>query len=275
MLVQTENAEDQLCKRSNTSFGYILVRKKYSQAANREGVAAKSKAMSEFGLSNINFGIVDENCGKHGWDEPDEDNIIVYPWAFRGEIHSKAPPPEIQVLRHEIGHSFFIRFLVPNTLAYQYGGDAPDWFDEMAAVSFEGQGNRALRRCELSLYARTSGLLSFKRFLSMTHPELRVQESPSQTRGFSSSVSSNKETPIFYAMVNGFDDYLRTRLKGRRVIPELATAFMRGKPLGEFIVSELNLANEGGKFQELDLDFKAWMASDKRMQKAAKCFGQR
>jgi hypothetical protein len=64
-------------------------------------------------------------------------------------------------------------------------------------------------------------------------------------------------------------------VKGRRLIPELASVFRRGKPLGEFIVSQLSLKNEGGNFRELDADFKAWMASDKRMQKAANCFGQK
>jgi hypothetical protein len=275
MFDQAGKAYDRSCERSKTDFGYVLVRQKYRQAAIGEGVAAKAKAESELGLSNINFAILDEKCGKHGWDEPDENNIIVYPWAFGEAVPSKAPPPEVQVLRHEIGHSLFIRFLIPSTRAIQYGGDAPDWLDEMAAVSFESPGNRAMRRCELSLYARTTGLLSFKQFLSMTHPERRVQASPSPTGGFSSFVSSNKETPIFYAMVNGFDDYLRVRLVGRRLIQDLAFAFRRGKQLGEFMMSELKLTNEGGNFQELDADFKAWMASDRRMQKAAKCFGQK
>ncbi|MFN3451646.1 MAG: hypothetical protein ACK4ZE_05765 [Sphingorhabdus sp.] len=235
-------------------------------------MAAKSKASSELRISNANFGIVDENCGKHGWDETDENNIIVYAWAFSQGRKSKTPPPEIHVLRHEIGHSLFIRFLIPNTRVNQYGGDAPDWLDEMASVSFEGPGNRARRRCELSLYARTSGLLSFKKFLSMTHPELRLPAHPSQPAGFLSFVSSSKETPVFYAMVSGFDEYLRTRLKGRHVITDLVIAFRRGIPIGEFIMSELKLGNKDGDFKELDEDFKAWMISDRRMQNAAKCF---
>jgi hypothetical protein len=96
-----------------------------------------------------------------------------------------------------------------------------------------------------------------------------------QGRCFSYSAPITKEMPIFYSMVSGFDDYLRARVKGRRVISELAVAFKRGKSLSEFITSELKLTNKGGNLQELDRDFKAWMASDKRMQKAAKCFGQK
>jgi hypothetical protein len=275
MLDQTGISNYQVCERIETNFGYVLSSKKFVKGSIREGVAAKSKAKSELGLSDIKFGIVDENCGRYGWGEPDENNVAVYPWALREANSSETPPSEIQVLRHEIGHNLFIRFLIPNTRANQYGGDAPDWLDEMAAVSFEDSDSRALRRCELSLYARTSGLLPFKRFLSMAHPEHRIKTSPSQSSGYSPSAPNSNESPIFYAMVSGFDEYLRARLEGRRVIPELASAFRRGKPIGEYIVSQLKLPNLGGNFRELDADFKAWMASDKRMQKAKKCFGQK
>jgi hypothetical protein len=273
-LGQSENSTDRLCERSKTNFGYVVVHKSDRRAAIREGSAVRSKARIELGLSETEFGIVDEQCSESGWEEPDKDNIAVYPWAFRAERSPEQSTPELQVLRHEIGHSLFIRFLIPSTKAIQYGGDAPDWLDEMAAVSFEAPDDRAIRRCELSLYARTSGLLPFKHFLSMTHPEHRREAATAQQRGFTSYAPSNKETPIFYAMVSGFDDYLRARLKGKHVVPELVNAFRRGRPLGEFLVNELKLKNEGGNFHELDADFKDWMASDKRMQKAAKCFDQ-
>lgn len=109
----------------------------------------------------------------------------------------------------------------------------------------------------------------------MTHPEYRIKTSTSLTSGFTSSGPSSKETAIFYAMVSGFDEYLRTRLGSRRLIPELARAFKRGEPLGEYVVRQLKLTNEDGNFRELDADFKAWVVSDKRMQEAAKCFGQK
>ncbi len=275
MLNQSENFADSGCKRSKTEFGYVLVRKSDKQAAIREGVAAKSKATTELGLSDAEFGIADEHCSEFGWDEPDKDNIVVYPWVFRAAQSPEKSAPEINILRHEIGHSLFIRLVIPSTQAIQYGGDAPDWLDEMAAVSFEAPKDRAIRRCELSLYARTSGLLPFKRFLSMTHPEHQGETASSQRSGLTSFAPSSKETQVFYAMVNSFLDYLGARLKGRRVIPALASAFKRREPLGEFIVGELKLKNEGGNFRELDADFKSWMASDRRIQKAAKCFGRK
>jgi hypothetical protein len=271
MFEQSGNSAGSICERSKTNFGYVVVLKSDKQAAIREGIAAKKKAKSELNLSAPEFGIIDERCTKSEWGELDVDNMIVYPWVFHAAWSPEKSAPEINILRHEIGHSLFIRFLIPSTKAIQYGGDAPDWFDEMAAVSFEASNDRAIRRCELSLYARTSGLLPFKHFFSMTHPEHRGKTDPSREGELNSFAPSRKETLVFYAMVSGFDDYLRVRLKGRRVIPELVSVFKRGEPLGEFIMSELKLKNESGNFDELDADFKAWMVSDRRMRNAARC----
>jgi hypothetical protein len=271
MFEQSGNSAGSICERSKTNFGFVVVLKNDKRAAIREGVAAKKKAKSELDLNAPEFGIIDERCTKLGWGEPDVDNIIVYPWVFHVARSPEISAPEINILRHEIGHSLFIRFLIPSSQAIQYGGDAPDWLDEMAAVSFEATKDRAIRRCELSLYARTSGLLPFKRFLSMKHPEHRGKVDISQERELTSFALRSKETLVFYAMVSGFDEYLRARLIGRRVILELVRAFKREEPLGEFIMSQLNLKNEGNNFHKLDEDFRAWMASDRRMRKAAEC----
>jgi hypothetical protein len=97
MLNYTGNSVGKNCEKSKTNFGYVFVHKKDRLAAIREGGAAASKAKSEFGLSDVKFGIVDEDCGKYRWDEPDENNIIVYPWDFRDANALQTPPPEIQV----------------------------------------------------------------------------------------------------------------------------------------------------------------------------------
>jgi hypothetical protein len=263
------------CERREAPFGYVQVFRADMQAAVLEGMASKSKAKLEFGLKNVRFGIIGTKCGNLNWGDSDEKNILVYKWPFRAESLPDLTTPELGILRHEIAHDLFVRFLVPSTRIRQYGGDAPDWLDEMAAVSFESPASRSLRRCELSIYARSTGLISFKRFFSMAHPEYVAENSFSLTDNVTEASSSSIETPVFYAMVSGFLDYLGARLKGRRVIPALASAFKRREPLGEFIVNQLKLKNEGGNFRELDADFKSWMASDRRIQKAAKCFGQK
>ena len=78
---------------------------------------------------------------------PSNGCAVVFPWQFAPSAGNARRLPS-HVLPHEIGHVLFIRYLAPESGSDQYGGGAPDWLDEMAAMAFEDAVGVAIRRGE-------------------------------------------------------------------------------------------------------------------------------
>ncbi|TRO96191.1 hypothetical protein FKB34_05680 [Glycocaulis profundi] len=67
-------------------------------------------------------------------------------------------------IRHELGHLFLMSAFLPNTRPPQYGGDAPDWLDEAAAVAMETPAVLRQRRAHFAgqiIAGRVKPLLDF------------------------------------------------------------------------------------------------------------------
>jgi hypothetical protein len=131
-----------------TIFGHVRVDPGNVQAATDEGEAAYSAARTLLGLRKPRFAVMDMARTGYKFGDRLPDGTPVYVWQFNKIADERWPPPTY-ILRHEIGHDLFIRYLVPDTKGDQYGGDAPDRLDEMAAVAFEGDALRASRRRDL------------------------------------------------------------------------------------------------------------------------------
>ncbi len=245
-----------------TTFGHVRVDGADIQAATEEGEAAYSAARAVLGLSRPRFSVVELGYTSQSWGDRSSDGTFVYVWQFAKDPDGRRQPPPAYLLRHEIGHDLFIRYLVPSTNPDQYGGDVPDWLDEMAAVAFEGETLRASRRRGAVRYAQEGKLIPLQRFLAMTHPEMEAGSIPDPTdRLVTPFEPASDDTPHFYVMASAFYDFLVARTKNPAIVAELAAAFRKGRSLDRWILARIG--TKGG-IQALNADFQAWVATDAR-----------
>lgn len=246
-------------------FGIVRVAPEDLKAAIREGEAARSAARDVLALPDARFDIVEAGGGAAPWGSLSWTGHPVYSWRFARGTGDRSIPPPAYLLPHEIGHDLFVRHLVPSTKDDQYGGDAPDWLDEMAAIAFEGDELRTVRRRAATRYAREKGLIPLQRFLTMTHPEMEAKSIPASPDGATLAFEAvSDDTPRFYAMASAFYDFLRVRTKGRSIIPEMASVVRRGGSLERWLLDTTGHGGPTGGVASLNEDFLSWIAEDPR-----------
>ena len=176
---------------------------------------------------------------------------FVFHWPFARSRDGTSRLPT-HVLPHEIGHDLFIRYLVPRSGMDEYGGAAPDWLDEMAAIACEDAEGIAGRRREAGRHARDGALIPLARLLTMAHPEWRpraIRDAP-RTRG--SALPRSIETPAYYATVSALFDFLVARTGDERVIVTLAGRVRAGRPLDPDYIRRLVRRSGGADPGSLD-----------------------
>ena len=188
---------------------------------------------------------------------------FVFPWAFPRSGPGGSRPPT-HVLPHEIGHTLVIRVLAPPTGADEYGGGAPDWLDEMAAIAFEDAGGVRMRRREARRHAESGALIPLARLLSMPHPEWSARRAgPAAPSQSPISQPGSPDTPAFYATLRALLDYLIDRTGDERVIRSLADQLRTGVPLERWLLARLApgaVPAEG--FGRIDAQIAAFVLTD-------------
>ncbi|HEX8125437.1 MAG TPA: hypothetical protein VF548_07640 [Allosphingosinicella sp.] len=257
--------------RTESTFGYVEVSAADVETAIDEGRAAQAAARNALALPDVRFGITDRGGTGGQWVNLAADGKPVYSWMFRRGPGDRKPVPSSNTLSHEIGHDLFIRYLVPSSRDDQYGGDAPDWLDEMAAIAFEGAELTASRRRQAARYAREATLLPLGQFLTMTHPEWASRPPPAPSREpapsgetFEIRLAISEDSPRFYATGRAFYDFLVDRTKSAAIVAELAIAFRKGERLDRWILSRTGHKGPSAGLGALNAEFLAWIASDER-----------
>ncbi|MDZ7790847.1 MAG: hypothetical protein U5L08_10225 [Xanthomonadales bacterium] len=186
--------------------------------------------------------------------EPDPERVEVLvqqTLARLGEPQApKAPSLEPKAIRHEIAHLLFMHSIWPSTEENrQYGGDAPDWLDEAAAVVAEGQRMTAVRREAFRALARNGRAIPMTRYLRMTHPvfggaafqeriaqaERQAESSGAAVASFSVPESDLGEASAFYAQTRGLIDYLIDRSGDERILATITNALKGGQSLEQWL----------------------------------------
>lgn len=253
-----------------TRFGHVQVSPADLRSAITEGEAAHEAAGTVLGLHGVRFTIVEAAGTSARWGERSADGSPRYVWPFDGGRRPGWQPPPAFLLRHEVGHDLFIRYLVPSTRAGQsragqYGGDAPDWLDEMAAIAFEGDPMRAMRRRAAVRHAADGTLIPLPRLLTMVHPELAAGTMPA-AGGMPGAayVPKSGETASFYATAAALYEYLVERTGNSAIVAELARAFRAGERLDHWLPVRTGHGSGTSGLDALNAGFLSWIASDQR-----------
>ncbi|HEU0134564.1 MAG TPA: hypothetical protein VFR28_07050 [Allosphingosinicella sp.] len=183
---------------------------------------------------------------------------FVFPWRFPrvGTGERRLPT---QVLPHEIGHDLFIRLLAPRSGKEEYGGGAPDWLDEMAAIAFEDAGGVRQRRSEARRHAERGALLPLARLLSMTHPEWSARPAVAGSKGgLTTHQPRSADTPAFYATLRALLDFLIVRTGDERIIRRLAEQARAHVPLDRWLLAHVPGA-AGKDLSRLDAQIAAFV----------------
>lgn len=193
------------------------------------------------------------------------------------------------VFAHELGHLFFIETYWPednldvvNTNpgeVARYGGPAPDWLDEMAAVLLENEALTAGRSTMLATADEAednfAAFWSLDEYFTMTHPVfeqarrvIAARQNTEEGRGRGGVVmltrdqldnrNDGRDPAMFYAQSRGFADYLIEKTADTRIFASVAKhvadggdmeSWLRTRPKNELPTT----------LTALEADFKSWV----------------
>lgn len=244
-------------------FGYVIVDPLDEKAAIEEGAAAQEAAERVFLLHNAHFALVEEGLGGNRWSSL-SNGYIVYSWPFPNGSRKFASHPSPHDLRHEIGHDLLARYLIPRSSDGEYGTDAPDWLDEMAAIAFEGAEQQSNRQQVARMEADRVGLLPLERLMTMVHPEFRTRLATASDTAFTTAQPTSKDTVRFYSTIRVFYDYLIAKTGDRAIVAHLAAAYRRGDNLKTWIVDRLRPKGEGDSLEAVNANLLRWFDIDPR-----------
>lgn len=166
-------------------------------------------------------------------------------------------------LRHELMHQFFIKLLWPNSKGSdQYGGDAPDWLDEAAAIAGEPPYLIRARRARFMQMLEGGTVIPMRHFLRMEHPILAsIRAAPLPEREGQWTVSIRRQSKEsdeavrlldYYAQVRALSDYLAATSTRNRVLRQV-TAQLKNAPSSD------QLGDLRGDDRQIEAGFIAWV----------------
>ena len=182
---------------------------------------------------------------------------------------------EAGALPHELGHGWFINAFWPDATARvgdHYGGPAPDWMDETAAVMMEDDRLADSRRRQFrAIHASTdpeakAKLVDLSLFLSGGHPAVPKVDLAGATSGV--RVLTGEEASriaavagTFYLQARLFADYVTARSGDPAAFRSAARAFAAGRDTARWLAEDgarLHLPTTAAALQR---DWEAWLAT--------------
>lgn len=189
------------------------------------------------------------------------------------------PDQTVKPLRHEIAHKLFMSAVWPPVEGKPaYGGGAPDWLDEVAAILAEDEVLTGARRKQARDLAAAGDLIPLERFFSMQHPayegalemvrrfkETSGDTSSSGVYSFSSEdfeaagIDLDADAGKFYAQARGFIDYLDNRASDPRSLSLITKSLMTGSSLEDVLVDHKQDLGLPSTVSALEADFFTWL----------------
>ena len=194
----------------------------------------------------------------------------IEPGETNGAIHADLQQA-VGHLAHEIGHKLFIATIWGSNRSGQYGGDAPDWLDEAAAILMETESLAQVRREQFIASVNNKELIPLSQYLLMTHPALErslvkprdAATAPERSVSIHTRHLQGQDAQaltIFYAQTRGFVDYLLARTGEDRVFLDIAEHLKAGGSMAAWLRDgpTARRAALPQTLEGLDADFRAW-----------------
>lgn len=182
---------------------------------------------------------------------------------------------ESGVLAHELGHLWFMaQFANPSgelVKKYAYGGWAPDWLDESAAVLMENAVLKDQRRKQLKELGETQ-LIELKTFLSMEHPLAQAVKDLVKDRDNQGgeqvvfltgddadkflAESGQSDAGNFYLQVSGFVEFMIEQTGDKAIFAKIASHFSQGGDLSSWTETTTQFKN----LAELESTWLDWVS---------------
>lgn len=200
-----------------------------------------------------------------------------------------ATPKQKGALTHELGHLWFMAAFENASLdrpvaGHGYGGWAPDWLDETAAILMENETLTQARR-EAFTKMTDDQLYPLRDYLAMEHPAAKTAKKLTQTYGGSDKDGSagtgesraifltgaeaeaflgqaQDHDPVrFYTQTRGFIDFLTDQTNNPRLFGEIAAHLAGGDSFESWLVKRNDLPNE---LAELEILWRNWIISKRK-----------
>jgi hypothetical protein len=188
---------------------------------------------------------------------------------------AKLADTETGTFPHELGHGWFIKAFWPAATATggdHYGGPAPDWMDETAAVLMESDALAERRRSQFAAIYRGSDaeakarLLDLGTFLSGGHPALPKLDLPETSRTAVNVLTGEEAARVarvagsFYLQARLFADYVLDRSGNPAAFRTAADAFAAGKDSAGWLGTSGARLHLPDTVAALQKDWEGWLA---------------
>ena len=188
-------------------------------------------------------------------------------------------------IAHEFGHFWYINAFWKNDRVdpnSHYGGAAPDWLDEVAAVSLENDRMTQSRRRSLHDAVRQDDVISLSTFLTIEHPLAEIaRQNTARVRAAAAAgdgtntgttrivmltgdaaddmLSQAEVNPSdFYDVARGFIDYMSERTDGT-VFAEISQALVQGQSFADWLADKGPGLGLPSMIEALETDWKSWL----------------
>lgn len=182
---------------------------------------------------------------------------------------------EASALPHELGHGWLTKAFWPKAVAGSsdhYGGPAPDWLDETAAILMEDDTLANSRRSRFTAIYRgpnaaaRAELIDLSSFLSGGHPALPKIDLAGATAGVRVLTGAEAAGIVaaasgFYLQARVFADYVLMRSGQPDAFRSTADAFAGGRTLADWLASDGARLHLPTTVTAVQADWEAWLRS--------------
>lgn len=171
----------------------------------------------------------------------------------------------VAIVAHELGHLWLQETFWPGapSVEGQYGGPAPDWLEEVAAVLMETELLSETRRAAFFKIWQQGLSFDLAAFFAMEHPAKLTADAARKAGRAIVKVGSAADGPTidaFYAKSRVFADFL-IDVTDQEILASIAEAAAQGLSMDQWLAAQGNERGLPSDLKGLELAWREWVTS--------------